>query len=174
MTKAHRPASRGLMLLSIRPRYVSAILSGAKTIELRRTCPKVSAGQPVAIYATSPLSAVVATCTVTKIEMKDPGTLKSTAVCAAAVSEAEYDTYFDGASRAVAIHLENVVALHDPVTLRDMRGNHGTFQPPQSWHFLDEAQLSRLVRGHVAHRALAHMLGTHPTSTSRAIGSCDS
>jgi predicted transcriptional regulator len=92
----------------------------------------------------------------------EPESLKPTAFRAAAVSEAEYDAYFRGAARAVAIHLENVVSLYNPITLGDLRGNHESFQPPQSWHFLDETQLSRLFGGHTAHATLARLLDGHP------------
>lgn len=168
MTGVHRSASRGLTLLSIRPQHVSAILTGTKTVELRRTRPQVNVGQPIAIYATAPLSAVVATCTVALVEVMEPESLKLTAFRAAAVSEAEYDTYFHGAARAVAIHLENVVLLSNPLTLSDLRGRHKSFQPPQSWHFLDEIKLMRLVGDHTAHATLVKLLDGHPTQRSRS------
>jgi predicted transcriptional regulator len=51
-----------VMMLSIHPRHVEKILDSSKTVELRRTRPAVSPGQPVAISGTVPSAALVATC----------------------------------------------------------------------------------------------------------------
>lgn len=80
------------------------------------------------------------------------------ALAAAAVTKAEYDAYFQGASQAVAIYLEDIRALDNPVSLSDIRRNHKTFHPPQSWHFLNAAQLDKLIGGHAAHRTLTCLL----------------
>ena len=43
------------VLMSIRPQYAEAILSGEKTVELRRRRPSFSAGTTVLIYSSAPL-----------------------------------------------------------------------------------------------------------------------
>ena len=45
------------LLLSLRPRFADAILTGAKTIEVRRRPVNASAGTPISLYASSPLRA---------------------------------------------------------------------------------------------------------------------
>lgn len=48
------------MLLAVKPRWAELILSGAKTAEIRRRMPRDgAAGRVAALYATSPVSAVV-------------------------------------------------------------------------------------------------------------------
>jgi predicted transcriptional regulator len=48
------------VLVSIRPFYASKILTGHKTVELRRKFPEVGAvGATALIYSSSPVSAVV-------------------------------------------------------------------------------------------------------------------
>ena len=48
-----------MLLLSIHPRYADLILSGEKTVELRRRRPRIKSG-PGLIYATSPRMELVA------------------------------------------------------------------------------------------------------------------
>lgn len=76
MVSAHPTELTRLMLLSIKPGHVDNILSGSKTVELRRIRPQVSAGQPIAIYATMPVGAVVATCRVRKVDVALPEIIK--------------------------------------------------------------------------------------------------
>ncbi|WP_237302536.1 ASCH domain-containing protein [Streptomyces sp. S063] len=48
------------LLLSLHPRFATAILNGEKTVELRRQRVAVPPGTPVIIYATSPTMALTA------------------------------------------------------------------------------------------------------------------
>ena len=48
------------LLISIRPTFVEQILTGTKTVELRRKKPQLRPGAAVYIYATAPVKAVVA------------------------------------------------------------------------------------------------------------------
>ena len=52
-------SAKRALLLSIRPRFVSAIFSGIKTIELRRVKPRVLAGDLVVIYASDSIKGIV-------------------------------------------------------------------------------------------------------------------
>lgn len=49
------------LLLSLRPRYATAILTGDKTTELRRRPVNALPGTPIILYASSPIMAVVGT-----------------------------------------------------------------------------------------------------------------
>jgi len=146
-----------LMLLSIHPRHVENILLGAKTVELRRTRPVVEPGQPVAIYATTPSAAVVATCRIERVEVAAPSCLWSTSGALAAISKAEFDRYFEGATSAVALHLCDVAVLRRSVALSEIR-QQGAFHPPQTWHYFDRLRLSRTFGGHPSSRALLGLL----------------
>ena len=128
-----------LMVLSIHPRHVASILAGEKTVELRRTRPNVAPGQPIAIYSTSPESALVATGRVAHVEVSGPASLRSsTLLDAARVSREEYDAYFAGAERAVALHLTDITQLRHRVALSQLR-ERVRYSPPQTWHFFDAA-----------------------------------
>lgn len=145
------------MLLSIRPCHVDDILAGRKTIELRRTRPAVMPGQPVAIYATTPAAALVATCRIARVESAPPGQLWDFVANQAAISRGHYDGYFDNAERAHALHLENVERLADHVSLKQLR-SAGGFRPPQTWRFVDRQQLQTMLGVHPASEALFSLL----------------
>ena len=49
------------LLLCLRPRFAEAILSGAKTVELRRRPINTQPGTPILLYASSPTMAIVGT-----------------------------------------------------------------------------------------------------------------
>jgi len=61
------------------------------------------------------------------------------------ISRSEYNDYFEGLNEAVAIRLVNVRRLANPRPLRDLRSRLSGFQPPQSYRYLDEAQVAALV-----------------------------
>lgn len=142
-----------LMLLSIRPRHVANILAGRKTVELRRSRPAITAGQPVAIYSTLPEAAMVALCIVGDIEVDTPDAVWRRVGASTAIELSEYQRYFHGTQTAVALHLTQVVKLNLPVSLDHLRVG-GSFQPPQTWHFLDANQIERLVGSHPARETL--------------------
>ena len=138
-----------LMIMSIHPRHIQRILQGEKTVELRKTRPAVEAGQPAALYATAPTSAVVATCVIDRVVVGIPGQLRSALLGPARVTAQEYDAYLSGSPQAVALYLRNVSVLNEPITLDHIRQSQA-WHPPQTWHFLHPDHLSDLVGNHTA------------------------
>jgi len=151
-----------LMILSIRPRYVESILNGTKSVELRRTRPNVEVGQPIAIYSTSPVASIVAVARVAEVSIGSPTAVWDSARDSAAVTREEFRHYFFGCSTAVAIHLDQVEVLEDTVTLGHMR-KQMAFQPPQTWHFVDERRLARLLGAHPSATKLRRLLEASST-----------
>lgn len=146
-------AANRLMVLSIHPRHIANIMSGSKTVELRRTRPTAQPGQPVALYATAPVSAVVATCVIESITTDTPSAIKTHSLAASRIGEEEFDAYFDNTRRAVAIGLCDVAALPRPITLTELQETE-RWHPPQTWHFLAWERLLRIVG---KHPSLAHL-----------------
>jgi len=146
-----------IMLLSIRPRHVAKILDGTKTVELRRGRPIIVPGQPLAIYSTTPDAAVVALGRVSRIEVASPSALWDTVNEIVGIGRPEFDSYFRGATTATGLHLSGIRALSVPVSLAELR-TMGPFQPPQTWHFLDQRRVSRLFGDHPATAALSDLI----------------
>lgn len=147
-----------VMVLSIHPRHVERILEGTKSVELRRTRPLIAPGQPVAIYATQPSGALVATCRIREVQTGPPDSIWRSVGSDTALTRVEFDEYFDGADSAVALHLEAVTALVGEVTLEDLRAHERRFQPPQTWHFFDRQRLVQLLGNHPSSSALTGLL----------------
>lgn len=135
----------GLLILSLRPRFADMILSGHKTVELRRTRPaQAGRGSRVLLYVASPQRHLVGVCSVGEIDEGSPVELWKRVGDDAGVNRAEFLEYFDGARRAVAIELRSVRALPSPVKLRDLRSRWHGFQPPQSFRYMAPATARRL------------------------------
>lgn len=146
-----------LMMISIHPSRVASIVSGDKTIELRRTRPAVEPGQPVAIYATSPTAAVVATSSITAVETGTPEAIWSRHSAASMIDQDDYNAYFAGATVAVALHLGPIEMLSEHLPLDHMRRD-APFHPPQTWHFLSSERVSQLAGSHPVHGELAKLV----------------
>jgi predicted transcriptional regulator len=124
------------LLLSVKPRYSQLILSGRKTVELRRTRPRVDIPTEALIYASSPTRALVGRCrveTVVALPLQEMWALHGPA---SAITLEDFDRYFSGASLAYGLFLTDVAALPEHVDLRELRANWAGFQPPQSFRYV--------------------------------------
>lgn len=135
------------LVLSIQPKYVEYIRRGIKTYELRRVAPNVVRGDHVLVYASSPIKAFVGMFRVESVSTMPPSDLWRLIEESACVSKQEYDDYFRGASRATGIAIGSHHWFKRPMTLRDIRVQLPSFQPPQSYRYVENTsgQLRRLL-----------------------------
>jgi predicted transcriptional regulator len=133
-------------LLSLHPRPAKAILSGRKTLELRRRPLHFAAGSRVLIYATMPEGALVGTVEVVRsqhpVQRADvvrPHNLR--ALCLAAE---EARAYLDGASRPCLLHLTRPKPLANPLSLDTLRQRLPGFTAPQGFRWLSLSALALL------------------------------
>lgn len=132
-----------VLFVSIKPRFAEKILSGEKSVELRRVRPAAAkAGTLVVLYASSPVCQVVGTGRVKAIDTASPTAIWERHRDTLGLPRSEYRAYFAGVSRAVAILLEDVCTLSSTVTLTSLRARLDGFEPPQSFRYLD-AQATR-------------------------------
>ena len=125
------------LFLSVRPVFANRILSGAKTIELRRVRPHVTPGNTVLIYSTSPEMALLGSAQVAGILHGAPRDVWAKVEKDAGVSRAEYDEYFSGATTAIGIRLCAVQRLAAPIPLQELRERWPWLRPPQSYRYVD-------------------------------------
>jgi predicted transcriptional regulator len=149
------------LLLSIRPCYARAILSGTKTAEIRRQRPDVQPGTLVIIYATRPVGALVGTARISGTSWGNPAEMWERHHRSTGVTKAEYDTYLTGADTAYLLFLSRVQRLEPLLTLEQIR-SATPFQPPQSYRYLSQHMLRSLVDGHPASHSLLTMLRPEP------------
>jgi predicted transcriptional regulator len=127
-----------VLFVSIKPRFAEKILSGEKSVELRRVRPAAAgAGTLVVIYASSPACQVVGTGRVKAIEEGSPTAIWQRHQKVLGLPRSEYRAYFAGVTLAVGIVLEDVRALRASVPLASLRARLTGFAPPQSFRYLD-------------------------------------
>ncbi|MFD4945937.1 ASCH domain-containing protein [Streptomyces sp. NPDC058409] len=131
------------MLLSVHPRFATAILAGAKTVEVRRQRVAAPPGTPVLLYATAPTKAIVGMARIASVQVATPREVWSASRTRAGISRREYDTYMDGAVQASGLTLEAPVTFETPVPLTALRAS-GAFHPPQSYRYLRPVDLQRM------------------------------
>ncbi len=136
-------------LISIKPNYARAILAGTKTVELRRRIPTIRRGTRLWIYATLPLGAIVGSAVVADIIRGTPAAVWKTYRGCAAVSRREFDEYFTGTSRALALVLSDAIKRREIGIDKLRELSHG-FHPPQVM-----ARLSRQETAWLSRRARA-------------------
>lgn len=139
------PEDGRALLISIRPPFVDAILDGTKTVELRRTRPNLPAGSVVILYSTSPVKAVVGWACLADVIEGEPGAVFDAHREAAAVSNTDFENYFDGSRTAVALRLCHVAPANAPFPLDELRMLG--IEPPQSWRYIDAEVAGRIRAG---------------------------
>lgn len=132
------------MLLSVHPRFATAILAGTKTVEVRRQRVAAPPGTPVLLYATSPVMAIVGLARITSVRVASPREVWFASRTKAGISRREYDEYMSGALQASGLSLEAPVAFEEPVPLSALRAS-GSFHPPQSYRYLTGEDLRKMV-----------------------------
>lgn len=133
------------LLLSIQPRHAHAIISGRKTVEVRRRRVSAAAGSAVILYATAPVKAVVATARLSESIVCSPDATWSRFSADLGLARDELDTYLGGVDGCL-LFLTDVRPLDAPLSLHELRRAQ-PFQPPQSYRFLtndDPAELRQL------------------------------
>lgn len=117
-------------IISIHPEYAEAILSGKKTIELRRRIPKIEEGTRLWIYATRPQAAIIGSAIVASITRESPASIWMQHSKDAFIPKKDYNNYFRGTDKAIAIRLINAEKCH-PVKIDKLREIKEGFHPPQ-------------------------------------------
>jgi predicted transcriptional regulator len=129
------------LLVSVKPPYAELILSGVKTVELRRVRPNVAAGGLVLIYASSPTMQMVGTATVEAVSTGSLDAIWQQAGHATGLDRATFDEYFSGRDTAVAINLTDVKRLRRVIPLAELRRRINGFRPPQSFRYIPHSQV---------------------------------
>jgi predicted transcriptional regulator len=133
------------LLVSLRPRFATLLLSGEKTVELRRRPPDVHRGSLVLMYESSPTRRLVGRGRVQAIDVGTPAEIWREHGVATGVTREEFDAYYEGTARAVAIIMADTRPFARPASLDELRRRWADFRPPQSFRYLNPAQVARLT-----------------------------
>ena len=156
------------ILMSIKPPYVDMLISGCKTVEIRKRAVRAPAGARIWIYATSPRRQVVASARLEAVAVEAPDEIWRSFGDRAGIDRREFDAYVGEAEVVAALTLTEITELDAPLC---PRGEAPAFRPPQSYAFLHDAGSPRGVGGQMPYGTPAndHPLG--PTRTSRILPS---
>jgi predicted transcriptional regulator len=132
------------LLLSIRPRFVEAIFTGTKTVELRRVKPRLRAGDLVVIYASGTTKGIVGAFEVAGVTADTPKNIWRKHNGGSGLVKAEFDQYFAGVSIGYAIQIGKLWKHPAPVMLGTLRELRTGFRPPQSYHYWKRDELLRV------------------------------
>ncbi len=126
------------ILMSIKPPYVDMIVSGCKTVEIRKRAVRAPVGAQIWIYATSPRQKVVASARLEAVVLNAPDKIWRAFGHRAGIRRRDFDAYVGEAEVVAALCLTEIRALDAPLC---PRGETPTFHPPQSYAFLRDAGL---------------------------------
>lgn len=124
------------IFLSVKPKYARQILSGEKTVELRRSRPRVADGSLVVLYVSSPVKAVLGAFFVDRVVAASPDALWPLVEEASGLTREEYDAYYAGATEGIGIFVRSAHTSRTPYALADLRRDLPHFHPPQAFRYL--------------------------------------
>ncbi len=121
------------VLLSIKPEFAEAILSGLKRFEFRRSIFRHESAKRVFLYASNPTMQVVGEFTVRSILTGKPDVLWRRTRHAAGIQKSYYDAYFHGRDLAHAIEVGPTRRYRTPLQLME---HFLLKRPPQSFQYV--------------------------------------
>lgn len=135
------------IILSIQPKYFQLILSGKKTVELRKQLPqKLEKGVLVLLYVTSPVKALSGAFVVEDIRKLPLDDLWHQVKSRLGMPRKDFNNYYSGSTHGVAISFTKAWKLQKPFELVDLREDLDEFIPPQSFRYVKEAEGRYFVR----------------------------
>jgi predicted transcriptional regulator len=125
------------ILLSVKEVYAELLISGAKTIELRRRFPtNLQEGTRLWLYSSGGRKVVIGSCLIKKIERMSINELWKVACVDAMISWADFKAYFHGVSEGVAIYIQSPSRLDKPIKLSEIEDRKKLSRPPQSFCYI--------------------------------------
>jgi predicted transcriptional regulator len=124
------------IIMSIRPEHALDIVSGRKTVELRRRFPEhVQLGSLIIIYASSPEQRLIGAARIEGVMRMTPAGLWRSFRERACVERSLFDDYFNGAREGFGVLLGACARFADPIPVSELRERFRFF-PPQSYRYI--------------------------------------
>lgn len=130
-------ASERTLLVSIHNHYARLILSGEKSVELRRRFDPSASGSRMLIYATQPTAAIIGHVDIKKVDILPVDELWQRHGASAVISVDDFKLYYAGTDTGCALLLGNPTTYREPVPLKELREEYG-LNAPQSYLVLRE------------------------------------
>ena len=132
-------STQNSLVLSVRPRYASAILNGQKSVEIRRQFSTKWQGSKALIYATAPASRLVGECLIDEVVTGSPMDIWKRYQDRIGCVRSEYEEYSSHRTLVSALLLKDVRQFREPLQRSRMEHILGAaLKPPQSFASLTE------------------------------------
>lgn len=119
------------ILISLERRFSTQLLTGRKRVELRKRPINVASGTRIWFYSKVPCGAVEGFGIVKKVVIGAPDLIWKLYGAVSGITREEFNEYFKGYVSACAILFKRVVRLKRTVSLKQLRQERRSFQPPQ-------------------------------------------
>lgn len=134
-----------VMLISIKPEFVEKIFNGSKSIELRKSTPKVSSGDIIVIYCTFPVKSIVGYCVVDQVIKMSPNLLWEKYNKLLGIDKKRFLIYYENVTTAIGIKLTKRSLLEQKISLEAVRNIIPNFHPPQTFRYYDKDDFSKFI-----------------------------
>ena len=134
------------LLLSIHPEHAQNIFDGIKKVELRRVRPRLSKGDQVLVYVSSPTKALVGTFEVEYLIEDKPYKLWNKVKEYAAIPNKVFNEYYTNAETGYGIVINRVYKLKETVSLEKLRRRLPNFHPPQGYRYLNDSEIQCITK----------------------------
>lgn len=121
------------VLMSIKPEFVSKMITGEKTYEFRKILFKRSDIQTIVVYASHPVSKIVGEFYIDDVLTDQPENIWNTTRKHSGISKKFFDSYFAGKKVAHAISIHSFHEYSEPKTLDSVRISRA----PQSFCYIE-------------------------------------
>ena len=135
---------RKILLLSIHPEHAKNIFDGIKTVELRRTRPRLSKCDQVLVYVSSPTKALVGAFEVKKVIEDKPDKLWYRVQSSAAITKKAFSDYYTNAENGYGIVINKAWRLKQSVSLDNLKKRLPGFHPPQCYRYFNNDDIQRI------------------------------
>lgn len=131
--------------MSIKPQYVSKMLSGSKTVELRTRKINLPKGSKLWIYSTLPDGCINAYGIIEDVVFDNIVNIWKQFSSEIGITKKEFDQYTKGKDKVSVIRFTKIKPLKKVYTLTHLRDELENFQPPQFFVKLPQEHPIRLL-----------------------------
>jgi type I restriction enzyme S subunit len=131
------------VLLSIKPKYVRAILDGTKKYEFRKQIFRDRSRETIFIYASSPTKRIVGYFRPGEIIEGHPEFLWEQFWDVSGIEEDAFFEYFEGKENGYAIRIDELERFGTPIDPHEI---FERFVAPQSFCYVDQPQNQAMIR----------------------------
>jgi predicted transcriptional regulator len=121
------------VIMSVHRKYARLLMTGKKTIELRKNRVKIPPGSRVWFYVTGKWKRIMCTAIVSRVQHMHPSTAWAIHERAMAMNRSEFDSYTSSHRVVSAIYLENAEVFIGPSLAQIRRDVGEHWRPPQSY-----------------------------------------